>query len=187
MELELKLESEELGALVAITVVIISVFLAVVKLKDENTIQGMQHTQVAAVDTWNQYQAERIKLHTDENDSASLKLHAGFGGADAAALDGEARRLESKMGHYNTESAGLMKEAKADEARYQTLEFRHDQFDMADALCSLALALAAVAALAARRSLLYISWGAGACGMVLGLAGMIGWSLHPEWLASFLG
>jgi Domain of unknown function (DUF4337) len=187
MELELKLESEELGALVAITVVIISVFLAVVKLKDENTIQGMQHTQVAAVDTWNQYQAERIKLHTDENDSAALKLRAGFGGTDAAALDGEAKRLQSKMKHYDSESGDLMKEAKGDEARYQTLEFRHDQFDMADALCSLALALAAVAALTARRALLYVSWGAGACGMVLGLAGMIGWSLHPEWLARFLG
>ena len=41
----------------AITVVVLSVFMAVTKLKDENVVQAMQHTQVTAVDSWNEYQA----------------------------------------------------------------------------------------------------------------------------------
>ncbi len=186
MELELKLESE-LNAMVAITVVVISVFVGIVKLKDENVIQGMSHWQIAAVDTWNEYQADKIKLHTDENDSAALKLRSGFAGADATAISGEATRLDSKIGHYNKVADGLSKDARSDEAKYEALEFRHDQFDMADALCSIALALAAVAALSARRLLLYGAWGAGAAGIVMGIAGIAGWNLHPEWLASLLG
>jgi hypothetical protein len=186
MELELKLESE-LGAMVAVTVVVLSVFMAITKLKDENIIQGMQHTQIAAVDSWNEYQAERIKLHVDENDAAALKLRAGFAGADAAALGAEAKRLSDRLGHYTKASDALAKDAKADEARYEALESRHDQFDIADAFCSIALALSAVAALADRRVLLFIGWGAGAAGIFMGIAGLAAWNIHPEWLASLFG
>ena len=185
MELELKLESK-LSAFVAITVVTLTVFMAIGKLKDENFVQQMQHTQLEAVDLWNEYQAERIKLHTDENDATALRLRAGFAGGDAGAIEAEQKRLTAKRAHYDTESADLMKRAKADEALYESIEFRHEQFDMSDALCSIALALAAVAALANRRVLLFISWGAGACGIIMGIAAMAGWSLHPEWLASLL-
>jgi len=184
MELELKLESE-LGAMVAVTVVVLSVFMAITKLKDENIIQAMQHTQVSAVDSWNEYQAERIKLHVDENDLAALKL--GVAGADPAALSAETKRLSGKLDHYTKASDGLAKDAKADEARYQALDFRHDQFDIADALCSIALALSAVAALANRRVLLFIGWGVGGAGVLMGIAGLASWNIHPEWLASLFG
>jgi uncharacterized protein DUF4337 len=186
MEVELKLESE-LSAMVAITVVVVSVFLAVVKLKDENVIQGMQHAQVTAVDTWNQYQAERIKMTDDENSAAALTLRAGLTGADANAVTAEIARLKSKIDHYKSESDDLAKAAKIDDKKYEALEYRHDQFDMADALLSITLALAAVAALANRRHLLYGAWGAGALGALMGLAGIVGWNIHPEWLANLLG
>jgi phage host-nuclease inhibitor protein Gam len=184
MELELKLESE-LGAMVAVTVVALSVFMAITKLKDENIIQAMQHTQVSAVDSWNEYQAERIKLHVDENDLAALKLRTA--GTDAGALGAETKRLSDKLGHYGKASDALAKDARADEAHYQALDFRHDQFDMADALCSIALALSAVAALANRRALLFIGWGVGAAGIFMGIAGLAAWNVHPEWLASLFG
>jgi phage host-nuclease inhibitor protein Gam len=183
MELELKLESE-LGAMVAITVVVLSVFMAVTKLKDENVVQAMQHTQVAAVDSWNEYQAERIKLHIDENDAAAIKLRAD---ANAPAVSTEQKRLAGRLDHYTKASDALAKDAKAGEARYASLEFRHDQFDIADALCSIALAMSAVAALAARRVLLFVGWGAGAFGVLMGVAGMAGWNIHPEWLAALFG
>jgi hypothetical protein len=186
MELELKLESE-LGAMVAVTVVVLSVFMAITKLKDENIIQAMQHTQISAVDAWNEYQAERIKLHVDENDAAALKLRAGLAGTDAGAFDAEMKRLSDKLGRYEKASGALAKDAKADEARYEALESRHDQFDIADAFCSIALAVSAVAALANRRALLFVGWGAGAAGVFMGIAGLAAWNIHPEWLASLFG
>lgn len=185
MELELKLESE-LSAFVAVTVVAISVFMAVAKLKDDNVVQQMQYAQVAAVDTWNEYQAEKIKMHLDENDAAALALRSGVGDGNARAADAERRRLTGKVAHYQQESDALQKKARADDALYIKLNFRHDQFDMADALCSIAIALAAVASLANHRALLFASWAAGACGVFMGIAAMAGWSIHPEWLASLL-
>jgi len=185
MELELKLESE-LSAFVAITVVAISVFMAVGKLKDDNVVQQMQYAQVAAVDTWNEYQAEKIKLHLDENDAVALALRSGLGNADPRAVEEERKRLAARAAHYQQESDALQKKARADDSLYTRLNFRHDQFDMADALCSIAIALAAVASLANRRALLFASWGAGACGLFMGVAAMAGWSIHPEWLVSLL-
>ena len=95
LELELKLESK-LSAYVALTVVIISVFMAMCKLKDENLVDLMLHSDVKAVDTWNEYQAERIKMHVNENDAAILKVHAGIAGVDAAGASAEVDRLNSK-------------------------------------------------------------------------------------------
>lgn len=140
MELELKLESE-LNAMVAITVVVISVFLGIIKLKDENIIQAMQHSQVQAVDLWNQYQAERIKLHGDENDAAALTLRAGFGGADPAAVSAEAKRLDTRIAHYQTEfrrplEAGEGRRSAVPVARIPPRPIRHGRCTMFDRACT---------------------------------------------------
>ena len=57
---------------------------------------------------------------------------------------------------------------------------------MSDALISIAVSLAAVAALVETRWLLYIGWVAGGFGVIMGLAGFLGWSIHPDFLAKFL-
>lgn len=186
MELELKLESK-LSAYVALTVVIISVFMAMCKLKDENLVELMLHSDVKSVDSWNEYQAERIKLHTDENDAAILKVHSGIAGVDAAAASAEMTRLTSKAAKYEKQSADLMKEARGYEATYEQAALRHNQFDTTDAFCAIAIALAAVAALADYLPLLFVAWGAGAIGFFMGIAGMAGWNVHPEFLASLFG
>jgi len=186
MEIETRSANERLNQLVAITVVIVSVFMAVSKVKDDNIVQAMQYAQMSAVDAWNEYQAQRIKLHTDENDAAALELRSGIAGADAAGIQAEAKRLEGGVAKYKTQSAALMKEARDDEARYNSLNYRDDQFDMSDAFLSTCLALAAVAALTSNTILLFISWGAGGFGLLMGLAGFFGWPIHPELLAAFL-
>ena len=58
---------------------------------------------------------------------------------------------------------------------------------MSDAFLSIAIALAAVAALVDTLWLLYCAWGSGAFGVLMGLAGFAGFNLRPEWLASLLG
>jgi len=49
------------------------------------------------------------------------------------------------------------------------------------------VALSAVAALVDSFVLLYIAWGSGAFGPLVGSAGFLGYSLRPEWIASLLG
>ena len=58
---------------------------------------------------------------------------------------------------------------------------------MSDAFSSIAIALAAVAALADSFWLLYVAWGSGAIGIIFGIAGFAGLNLRPEWLAQLLG
>lgn len=185
MELELKLEGR-LSAFVAITVVVLSVFMAIAHLKDENVIQNMQHVQVKAVDSWNEYQATRLKSHMDENSLTALKIESGMAGVDAKASSSEVKRLADRLGHYKSEAATLSQQATGYDRAYDDLYFRHDQFDMTDALCSIALALAAVAALSEQVALLLVSWVSGSFGVIMGVAAMLGWNLHPEWLVGLL-
>src|ERR1700691_2017303 len=101
MEIEAKSENASLNTLVATTVLIISVFLAIEKVKDDNLVRNMSRVKTESVDVWNQYQAERIKLHLDENASAMLKV-TGSANADAAAA--EQQRLSGQITKYAKQS-----------------------------------------------------------------------------------
>ena len=65
---------KRLSDLVAVTVVILTVFMAISKVKDDNINQAMQKAKQESVDAWAEYQAARIKLHLDENGLAQLRL-----------------------------------------------------------------------------------------------------------------
>lgn len=174
MELELKLESR-LSAYVALTVVIISVFMALCKVQDGNLVDAMLHSDVKMVDTWNEYQAERIKMHDDENNAASLKIHSGIAGVDVVAASAEEARLAGEAAKYAKSSGVLAKEARGYERIYESAERRHNQFSTTEAYCAIALAVAAVAALTNFLPLLFVAWFVGAYGMIAGLAGFMGW------------
>lgn len=183
MEIEAKSENRELNSMVAITVVIVSVFLAISKLKDDNIVREMEFVKADSVDVWDEYQAERIKQHGDENAVHLLDiLHAG----DAQAA-GERTRLEAQIAKYTKQASILSAKAHAADARYEALNTRHDQFDIEDGVLSITLALTAVAALTEIFWLLVTGWGFAAFGIVMGLAGIFDWPLHPELLAKFLG
>src|SRR6266702_2325554 len=51
---------------VAVSVALLSAFMAVTKVKDDNLVQAMLQTKSDAVDTWNEYQSKRIKHHLAE-------------------------------------------------------------------------------------------------------------------------
>lgn len=61
-----------------------------------------------------------------------------------------------------------------------------NQFDMAEATLSVAIALAGVTALTRKRWLLGLALLFAAFGGVLGVAGFMGFSLHPDALARLL-
>ncbi len=178
---------KRLNDIVAVTVVILTVFLAICKVKDDNINQAMQKAQSEAVDAWAEYQAARLKLHVDENGLSTLRLLETTGTISKELAEKQAAEYQSDIKKYEGRSAETMAKAKAREAEYERLNFHDDQFDFSEAFISIAIAVAAVAALTNAWWLLYIGWASGAVGIVFGVAGFIGLGIHPDWLAKLLG
>jgi len=189
MDADVKTESSDkrLNDLVAVTVVILSVLMAVSNIKDNNIGQAMQKAKADAVDGWAEYQAARIKLHVDENGLAQLRLLETAGNFDRALAAEQAAEYEADIKKYQGRSKDTRAKAEAMEKEYDRLNFRDDQFDMADAFMSIAIAVAAVAALVDNFKLLYLAWGSGLAGFGFWLAGFAGFNFRPEWLAQLLG
>ena len=164
MDADVKTESDDkrLNIMVAITVVILSVFMAVAKIKDDNIIQAMQKAKSKSVDAWTEYQAARIKLHVDENGLSTLRLLETTGPIDKALAAKQAAEYEADIKKYQERSKETRAKAERLETEYEQLNFRDDQFDMSDAFVTMAIALAAVAALVDLYWLLYVAWATGA-------------------------
>src|SRR2546423_1020946 len=144
-----KIEKENdrrLSDIVAVTVVVLTVFLAVGKVKDDNIVQAMQKAQAASVDAWAEYQSTRIKLHGDENGLTTLRLLESSG-VDKALAAKQAAEYEADIKKYEARSQETRAKAEALEKEYDRLNMGDDQFDVSEAFISIAIALAAAAAL----------------------------------------
>jgi hypothetical protein len=189
MDADVKTDGSDkrLNNLVAVTVVILSVFMAVSKIKDDNVTQAMQKTKQESVDAWAEYQASRIKLHVDENSLTQLRMLETAGNIDRAIAARQTADYEADIKKYEARSKETRARAETLEKEYDRLNFRDDQFDMSDAFLSIAIAVAAVAALVDSFLLLYVAWISGALGFAFGIAGFLGLNFRPDWLAQLLG
>jgi hypothetical protein len=176
-----------LNDLVAVTVVILTVFMAVTKVKDDNINQAMQKAKADSVDAWAEYQFSRVKLHIDENALNQLQLIQNSGLIDKSLAAKQGAEYEADIKKYEQRSKDTRAKAERLEAEYERLNFRDDQFDMSDVFLSIAVAVSAVAALVDSFALLYFAWGSGAIGVFFGIAGFANLGFRPEWLASLLG
>ena len=85
-------------------------------------------------------------------------------------------------------AAGLMGlEGDHLEEEYEHLNGHHDLFDLAEAGFSVSLALYGIAALTRRRWLLFFAILVSGFGLLFGIGGFAGWSLHLGWLGRLLG
>ncbi|KQZ22422.1 DUF4337 domain-containing protein [Caulobacter sp. Root1472] len=190
MDIEIGAEAKDksFNRRVAITVVALSIFMGLCGVKDGNIVQAMQQAQSDGVDAWNEYQATKTKLHIDETAVDQARLLAVSGGETTrAAVNLETVRLQAEMGKYRSEIPALKAKAEGYAGQYDALNVHDDQFDASDALISIAVSIAAVAALVEIPAALWASWAFGALGVVMGLAGFLGWSLHSALLGKLLG
>lgn len=177
--------SKTLDKMVAITVVILSVFMAVTKVKDDNIVQAMQKAKAESVDAWAEYQAARLKLHSAEHSRTMLSVMPADS-PKAREIAAAIAEQDKDVERYTARSKETMSKAKALEKLYEELNAKDDQFDLSDVFTSIAIALAAVAALTEMWSLLYISWASGGLGIALGMAAFLNWGLRIQWLIDLL-
>src|SRR5207244_12313658 len=93
-------DNKRLNNLVAVTVVILTVFAAISKVKDDNINQAMQKAKSESVDAWAEYQAARIKLHVDENGLSTLRLLETTRQIDKTHAAKQAAEYESDIKKY---------------------------------------------------------------------------------------
>ncbi len=184
MEIEVSAEAKDksLNRKVAITVVVLSVFMGLCGIKDGNIVQNMQQAQSASVDKWNEYQATKTKQHVAEASRVQIAALADPKRA-APVLAG----LDAEIAKYKAEAPRLAADAKAQSDQYDALNVHDDQFDASDAAVSTAISIAAVAALVESGWLLWAGWAFGGFGLFMGLCGFLGWGFHPALLSGVLG
>ncbi|QNQ09107.1 DUF4337 domain-containing protein [Sphingomonas alpina] len=192
MEVEVTAEAKDkrLNRWVAITVVILSVFMGLGNIKDGNIVQAMQQAKADSVDRWGEYQATKTKTHIAETARSEIAiLAATFSPALPSAKVAAATLAETdaKIAKYHAEAPKLAREAQGFADQYDALNVHDDQFDASEALISTAISLAAVAALTESFGLVAASWAFGAFGIFMGVCGFAGWAFHPDILSNFLG
>jgi predicted RNase H-like nuclease (RuvC/YqgF family) len=177
IEIDAEAKDKRLNRMVALSVVVMSIFMGLSQVKDGNIVQAMEQAQSNAVDRWGEYQATRTKQHIDETALAQARVTPG--------LEAEQARLTTEIAKYQKEAPELRKQAEGFQAQYDTLNDHDDQFDASDAAIGVAVAIAAVAALSESFPALVVAWLFGGFGMVMGLAGFLGLALKSP-LASLL-
>ena len=172
---------------VAVTVALISVFMSVSKVKDDNICQAMLQNKSDAVDSWNEYQSKKLKHHMAELGLSQVQvLQLVAPGRGVAELAAQQKQYRDSILRYQGEEEAIMKRAKAHEKAYDDLNYRDDQFDLSDAALSICLGMLAVTSLTNKRKLLYLAWAFAAFGIGIGVAGLLGLNFHPESLTRLL-
>jgi hypothetical protein len=176
-----------LNTLVAVTVSLLATFMGICKVKDDNIVQAMQQAQADKIDHWNFYQARNIRQDLSEATAMQLRLaRAGRPAAEAAAYDEAIARYQTKASTEAQKKLDLKTQAEQDQTNYDQLNYRDDQFDLSDAALAIAIALLAVTALTKIWWMYWVAWLPIAFGVVMGLSGLLGWSVHPTLLTRLL-
>jgi hypothetical protein len=180
--------SSRLNAAVAVSVALLSTVMGVCKVKDDNIVQAMQQAQADKVDHWAFYQARNLREEVARATLVQLRLQAASPGTAAQGAD-----YQAAISHYEKLAADqtVKKEevrqlALSDQKTYDALNYRDDQFDLADASIAIAISLLAVASLTDLWWLFALAMGPAGFGTVMGLAGLFGWKFHPDLLARLL-
>lgn len=181
-----------LNTIVAVVVSISATFMALCNVKDGNIVQAMAQAQANAVDAWTYYQSKSTKQNIAESVADQLAIQRDVGAATMtpeakALLDKKIADYQRRAKQYEVEKNEIKAQAEGYEKQYAALNVRDDQFDMAEAGLSIGVALFGVTALTKKQWMLFVAGTFSAFGTIIGFAGFLGKSLHPEWLAKLLG
>jgi hypothetical protein len=183
-----KAHDSRINTVVAVAVSITATFMALCNVKDGNVVQAMAQAQASSVDQWAYYQSKSTKQHIAESVVDQLSVQRELAGTPEAraTLDQKIAEYQGRAKRDESEKAEIKRTAEQLSKKYDELNNHDDQFDMAEAGMTVAIALFGVTALTQRRSLLVVACLFAGFGAVMGLAGFLGLNLHPDWLARLL-
>jgi ribosomal protein S13 len=176
-----------LNPAVAITVALLATFMGICKVKDDNIVQAMQQAQADKLDHWQFYQARNIREEIAKSTLTQLKLQVAAAPPKLeAAYKEQISFYEALAQDQHKKKEELRGQAEKDQTTYDALNFKDDQFDLSDALIAIAISLLAVASLTQLPWLFVAALVPSAFGVLMGLAGLVGWGFHPDALIKLL-
>ena len=179
--------NDALNRKVAVTVALLASFMGICKIKDDNINQAMQQAQADKVDHWNFYQARNLRQESAHLALVQLRLAASARPpAEQPGYQKAIQELEQLEATQAAKKQEVQAQARQDQANYDALNFRDDQFDLSDAALALALSLLALTSLTRQRWLYVAALVPTAIGVFYGAAGLFGLPFHPSWLTSLL-
>lgn len=176
-----------LNTLVAISVALLATFMGICKVKDDNIVQAMQQAQADKIDNYSWYQARNIREEVAQATVTQLTLQAAsVSPAVQAAYQEQIKKYQAIA--QDQEEKKKTQQAAADQAdkTYDALNFHDDQFDLSDAMLALAISLLAMTALTQKHWLFILAMVPTIFGVLMGLAGLLGWRIHPDMLTRLL-
>jgi hypothetical protein len=177
----------QLNTMVAITVALLATFMGICKVKDDNIVQAMQQAQADKIDNYSWYQARNVREEVARATVAQLTLQAASAPPQAQAAYTEQIKAYGAIAEEQAEKKKTQ-QAAADQAdkTYNELNFHDDQFDLSDAMLALAISLLAMTALTQKRWLFVLAMAPTLFGRIMGLAGLLNWHIHPDFLSKLL-
>ena len=178
---------DRLNMAVAVTVAVLATFMGICKVKDDNLCQAMQAAQANKLDHWNFYQARNIREEVARSTLVQIKLGAGARPANEQAPYNVAIATYQQVADAQEKKKNEEKDAaEQSQKEYDALNYRDDQFDLSDTLLAIAISLLAVTALTRQRWLFVAALVPIGFGVLMGLAGLFGWAVHPTALIAML-
>ncbi|HEX3086167.1 MAG TPA: DUF4337 domain-containing protein [Pyrinomonadaceae bacterium] len=176
-----------LNTLVAISVALLATFMGICKVKDDNIVQAMQQAQADKIDNYSWYQARNIREEVANATIAQLKAQQASAAPQAQGVIQDQIKNYQALAQDQSEKKKVQ-QADADKAdqTYNELNFHDDQFDLSDAMLAIAISLLAVTALTQKRWLFMMAMVPTFFGVLMGLAGLLGWHIHPNFLTKLL-
>jgi len=171
----------KINSRVALIVAITATFMALCNVKDGNIVQAMSQAQANAVNTWSYFEAKSTKQAITEKSLELLKVEN--------KPEGQAmiKTYEEQIARYEKEKNEISAEAKGYQKQYDDINLFDDQFDMTDALLTIAIAMLGITSLTQKKWLLYFSSAVSLLGILLGVAAFMKISLHSDLISKILG
>jgi Domain of unknown function (DUF4337) len=184
---EAKKSRAHLNTMVAISVALLATFMGICKVKDDNIVQAMQQAQADKIDNYSWYQARNVREEIANATVAQLTAQAAAAPPQAKAVFQEQIKTYQAIAQEQADKKKIQ-QADADKAdkTYNELNFHDDQFDLSDAMLALAISLLAVTALTQKHWLFVLAMFPTVFGVLMGLAGLLGWHIHPDSLTKLL-
>lgn len=156
---------ESFGKRVAVLVAVLAAMLALAGLGANRAQEEVLLAQVQASDTWNEYQANSLKKHINEDMVLSLTKQG--------ATDDAKKLIDANNNKYIPRQKELAPKAQALEHERDVAHDRHNSYQVSEAAFQLGIVLCSIAIIARALWLVFVGGALGLVGVVSLLNGFL--------------